>query len=758
MVTGLLVTVWAWRVFNTADDPDAAMQAITDWVPGWLTGTFGVVYGFLALYVVGLFVVLAGKWRERLDALRDVLAAAGVTLALVLVFTELTGGDWSTWLPDFGADPIARFPILGVALITACVRAMDPQFTRPMRAVGGSVIVLSAVAGVGLGLGLASSAVGAIALGVAASSTVLVGFGSPRGYPDLESIEDALAVLGIEVSDLHLDDDQSWGVRRLVGETLEFGRVEVKAYGRDATDSQFFARLWRYLWYRDTEASLTLTRMQSVEHEALVTMMAARTSATVPAVLAAGMGGDDVAILAVDRSGSRLTDVDADEIVDDDLEAIWRSVGELHLASIYHGTLNAAAITLTESGHQIGDFGSSALGAPESFRALDVVELLFSLSHLVGVDRAVESAAAGLGLQPLEGFLPYVQLPAVQPATRRRVEKPKALMSEIRDKLIELTGAETDETAEIRRLSPRGLIMGGLSLFAAYFLITQLSGIDFGSVWDVLQGATWAWVVLAFIVGQFVYFPEATAMLAAVGYPIPLKAAVVLQSAIKFISLAVPSSAGRIGMTATFLRKYGVSFTASLVQGSIDTVSGLIVEISILLLAFLFGDLNFGLTSGDPEWMPILLVVSVLGLLVVLLVQRVDRLREWVMPIIGEAWGALGSVIKDPKRTFLLLASNFASRFVLAVSMWLILQSMGVSLGVFSVLAATVLTGLLGGVIPVPGGVGVSEAVLTASLVIFGVDETVAFAGAVVYRVATFYIPSGAGWFSMRWLEKYGYM
>jgi uncharacterized membrane protein YbhN (UPF0104 family) len=47
---------------------------------------------------------------------------------------------------------------------------------------------------------------------------------------------------------------------------------------------------------------------------------------------------------------------------------------------------------------------------------------------------------------------------------------------------------------------------------------------------------------------------------------------------------------------------------------------------------------------------------------------------------------------------------------------------------------------------------------LTAFLVIFGVDETTAFAAAVIYRVATFYIPSGAGFFSMRWLEKSGYV
>jgi uncharacterized protein (TIRG00374 family) len=105
-----------------------------------------------------------------------------------------------------------------------------------------------------------------------------------------------------------------------------------------------------------------------------------------------------------------------------------------------------------------------------------------------------------------------------------------------------------------------------------------------------------------------------------------------------------------------------------------------------------------------------------------------------------------------------LLASNFGARFVLALSMWLILLSLDVSLGIWSVLTATVAAGLIGGVIPVPGGVGVSEAVPTGVRVLFGVEETTAFAAAVIYRVATFYIPSGAGFFSMRWLEKRGYV
>ena len=187
-------------------------------------------------------------------------------------------------------------------------------------------------------------------------------------------------------------------------------------------------------------------------------------------------------------------------------------------------------------------------------------------------------------------------------------------------------------------------------------------------------------------------------------------------------------------------------------------MSGLGVEVLILLLAIATGSLTLGLGTGEAEWGLILLVLLGVALVVVYLVRRVQRLRDWVLPILGEALGAFREVLKDPKRTLGLLASNFGSRFVLAVSMWLILLSFDVSLGILSVLTATVAAGLIGGVVPIPGGVGVSEAVLTAFLVLFGVEETTAFAAAVIYRMATFYIPSGAGFFSMRWLEKNGYV
>jgi len=762
MLLGLFVffmALWAW---SRVGDVDVAVGLLLDSVPDWLSGTTSFVYGFCLLYTVVLIIGVGIRWRVAAGALRDIVLSLVGAALLGTVLALLITDAWPRVLPELGlADPLAQFPILRVTVVTAVLLVAAPHFTRPLRRFGWAVIFLVAASGVLLGFGLPSSTVGAVALGAAAAELVLLVFGSPRGYPASASIEAAVNNLGANVSDVRLNVDQSWGVRRLVGDG-DHGRVDIKAYGRDAADSQFFARAWRYLWYRDSESVLALTRVQSVEHEAFVTVMAARTAASVTQVLAAGTGEDNVAILAVEASGEPLATVDPATISDSDLTAIWSSVAHFHAAAISHGGLDATAVFLGDDGHQIGDFAAGSLGASESRLAVDVVELLFVLSGLVGVERSVATARAGLGDEALRSTMPYVQLPAVSSNSKKgSAEKPKIAIANIRAELGRVLSIEQEDDGELvqlRRVSGRSLISTGVLFLAAYFLITQLAGIDFKAVWDVARNAEWVLIVLAFLVGQMVYLPQATAMLAAVGYPIPLKPAVVLQSATMFLSLAVPSSAGRIAATTAFLKKYGIGFTTALVQGSIDTLAGLLVEVTVLLLAFLFGALSLGLDTSGVRWGLAILLIAVLGLVVVFLVRHVQKLRDWVLPILSQAWSALAGVLKDPKRTITLLVSEVGSRLVLGISLWLILLSLDAPLTVFEATTTVIAAGLLGGLIPVPGGVGVTEAVLTGFLVMFGVDQTSAFAAAVIYRMATFYIPSGAGYFSTRWLQSNGYV
>jgi uncharacterized protein (TIRG00374 family) len=60
---------------------------------------------------------------------------------------------------------------------------------------------------------------------------------------------------------------------------------------------------------------------------------------------------------------------------------------------------------------------------------------------------------------------------------------------------------------------------------------------------------------------------------------------------------------------------------------------------------------------------------------------------------------------------------------------------------------------LFAGLMPVPGGVGVTEAALTAGFTAMGVDSATAMAAALSYRLVTFYLPPCLGYFALRSLR-----
>ena len=185
---------------------------------------------------------------------------------------------------------------------------------------------------------------------------------------------------------------------------------------------------------------------------------------------------------------------------------------------------------------------------------------------------------------------------------------------------------------------------------------------------------------------------------------------------------------------------------------------GLVASAMILLVAFIAVDIPVDFDTDEIAWELILAIVIVLIVGTVIAIMRIKRLHDLVTPVLKDAWASLSGVLTDPKRTLGLLGSNLASRIILGVTLWFILQAIGTPLPLVVCLVVTVATNLLAGLVPIPGGIGVAEAVLTSFLIFAGLDSDTAFAAAIVFRLSTFYIPAGEGFFGTRWLETGGYI
>jgi uncharacterized protein (TIRG00374 family) len=303
------------------------------------------------------------------------------------------------------------------------------------------------------------------------------------------------------------------------------------------------------------------------------------------------------------------------------------------------------------------------------------------------------------------------------------------------------------------------LVTTGLLIFAVYFMLQQLAGTDWASTWEAIQTATWVWVFAGFIVGQTLLLPGATSLMAAVRVPLPLRPTMVLQSAIQFINLAVPSAAGRIATNVAYLTKFGVPPVEAVTQGALDSLTLFLVQAVILLIAFMFGSLDFGVTTDVSIDVGLVLLIVVLVIAVGwAILWLVKSLRDRVLSVFRQTWGALRVLIQEPRRAITLVGSNFATNLVLGITLWLMVRAYGTGVSLASALVIVVFAMLLGGMAPVPGGVGVQEAILTAGLVSAGVPEDIAFASAIMYRVVTFLLPPIWGYFSLHWLQRRGYV
>ena len=768
VVVGLAFVVWGLIEFGSSHPLEAALKQFAAALPEWAVALLG--FGYSIGFIYAVVVVVTFIVKRRWSALRDV-ALAALIAGLVTTYLVSAYGDglWPPFFTEFVEGKLrAQFPIIRVAIVTAILVASAPYWIRPIRRLGWTIVVIVGIAAVALALSAPSGVVVSVGVGLISAAAIRLIFGSPMGYPDVESVRAALTRMRISTKQLQVDPDQLWGARRFIGTTSTGTDIAVKTYGRDATDSQVMAKIWHAVMYRGSH-QVTMTRVQSVQQEALVTIMAGRAEVSVPDVKTATAPTPEVALLVTTRSGTLLADVDAAKLDQTALTGLWKQVAAMHEAGVTHGSLGVDSVRASKTGFEIVDFEKGSTIYRDSDACLDVVTLLFDTAVKVGPNAAVAAAAAGLGNDRLAASLGYLEPPALSSREQHSTKHSSKLLKQIQKQVATTTGTKIPKPMQLRRFGWRNLLTIVVVLLFVSALIPLLTGVDYASVWNSIKNANWWLVALAMVVGQVVFLPQATALRAAMARPIPLVPMTILQPAVAFISFAVPGVAGRTAMEATFLHKYGVAPTASAVKAGVEGFAGFLVQVAILILALLTGSLILtpqatdstdstnSQDSSSGAWL-IFGIVVVAVIAVVVVVMKNKKLHDLIVPQVQQAWQALKEVLGSPRIALSLLGSQLAVQLVWGLVMWLTLLSLGVHLSLISCTAVVVGTTLLGGMLPVPGGVGVSAAIISALLVPLGVSAAVAVGAATIWRLSTFYLPAVEGIFANKYLSKNGYL
>jgi glycosyltransferase 2 family protein len=264
LAAGAIVTGLAAVIASSApaQDADVAQALIT--VLGWAEAVWRVA--FVSALALALVVVADVLLRRRWLLARDLIAALLLLVGLGVVLGRVVESDWfpleAHLLSQWG------FPELRLAAATAVLAVAGPELVQPVRRLATWLVPLAALGTVALDAALPSGALGGLALGLGAASLVRLAFGTAAAVPPAEQVRNALATLGVDVTDLKIAERQRVGAAEFVGHDAD-GPLKVRVLGRDAQDTQRLARRWRLLAYRDPPQSAPVGRLEQVEHEAL---------------------------------------------------------------------------------------------------------------------------------------------------------------------------------------------------------------------------------------------------------------------------------------------------------------------------------------------------------------------------------------------------------------------------------------------------------------------------------------------------------
>lgn len=731
--------------------PDGVSWLITTL---WVVGSLGVIAG---LVVVGLLV-------PRFAAVRQ-MALAGVTALLACLLIDIALGDAvgrPPVPPLSGFDP--RFPVLQLAVATAVALAGLPYLSRPMHRLVGAAVSVAALCAVVGGYGLPLCVVAAVAVGWGTAAASHLVLGTPNGLPSAAEVTSAVRDLHVEVRGLEAASRQEWGVAAFAG-TDQIGRpLELAVYGRDAADDQWLRKLWRFCVYRDSGPTLMFNRLQQVEHEAYLTLLAGHLGLRVPEIVAAGSCGPsrDAALVTRLPEGKRLAACTEEEVSDEAADEILRAVLQLRAGDIAHSALSPETIVLTEDGPLLRDFRRASSSAPSLRTDRDVAGACAALAAVVGIDRAVASSCRVLDPGTITSVLTLLQRSTLASETLRLARPQKAFVRTLRETLAARAGVELPKLVEPKRISWPNLLMVIGSLVGLWLIIGVLTDVS-GSL-SVIRGAAWGWVAAAFVLGQLPVVTGAWALTGAVIGTLPFGRCVALETSNLFTSF-VGGDAAVFGVRVRFFQRQGLDVPSAISSGAIAGTASWIVKGALFLvcLPFAAGDFHKPTDQGDHAGIVWILIIVVLAVAVVAavvaLVPRVRRLvTEKARPHAVTIWKDVKAIAVEPRKIAYVLGGSTGSQILIALCLGASLHAVGEHASFASLIVVLTLASMIGGAAPVPGGAGVVEIGLIAGLTSVGVPQDQAVAAVFIERLCTAYLPPIWGWATLVWMRRSDYV
>ncbi len=225
-----------------------------------------------------------------------------------------------------------------------------------------------------------------------------------------------------------------------------------------------------------------------------------------------------------------------------------------------------------------------------------------------------------------------------------------------------------------------------------------------------------------------------------------------------FVLTVTPGKIGEVFKSLILFETYGVAMTKTapivVAERATDVVGIVLLIIASAALGFSGGLLWAGIGAGLVLVLLVVIGHRGLSLWMISLVARLPGRAGQIAPKLEAAYESLATMLK-PSNLFLPSALSAGAWMLECLALWVILggfgESTSVALSTFFYATST----LVGAIVPVPGGLGVTESALMGQMTTVGhVEGSTATAAMILVRFATLWFAVLVGFVALSLMKR----
>lgn len=296
------------------------------------------------------------------------------------------------------------------------------------------------------------------------------------------------------------------------------------------------------------------------------------------------------------------------------------------------------------------------------------------------------------------------------------------------------------------------MVVGGLG-FAIHTLLPQVAGLEQGLA--AFQSGRWGYLGLALVGSSATYVAGAWMVRASVARSMPWRPTILVQLAATAAGVLTPMGAGWATVNQRYLQKRGVDDATATASTGLNMLLTIVCHVGLVVLLIPFLPV-LTLPTVDPPQQRILLDGVVVVAVTLGVGWQLPRVRARTISIMGPILGAASEIFGNSRRASSMAAAAVASNLAYGLALYGAVAAFGPAAPPLGVAVAYLLAATVASIAPTPGGLGAMEAALISALTRLGVPGGQAVAATLSFRIATFWLPLGAGALVLSRLRRTG--